>query len=49
MVPEDSRFKVEDLGEGFYKLSISFGYMESPLLLPVLRECCSHRANPFHV
>jgi KUP system potassium uptake protein len=34
----DSRFKVEVLGEGFYKLVISFGYMEDPLLLPVLQS-----------
>jgi hypothetical protein len=33
-VSEDSRFKVEVLGGDFYKLSISFGYIENPLLLP---------------
>src|SRR5246127_4355584 len=33
VVPEYSRFEVEVLGEGFYKLCISFGYMENPLLL----------------
>ena len=47
VVPEDSRFKVEDLGGGFYKLSISFGYMESPLLLPVLQNVALTGRIPF--
>jgi KUP system potassium uptake protein len=47
VVPEDSRFKVEDLGGGFYKLSISFGYMESPLLLPVLENLAHTGQIPF--
>jgi KUP system potassium uptake protein len=38
VVPEDSRSKVEVLGEGFYRLSVSFGYMEEPLLAPVLEH-----------
>jgi KUP system potassium uptake protein len=47
VVPEDSRFKVEDLGGGFYKLSISFGYMETPLLLPVLQNVARTGQIPF--
>src|SRR5580692_8237882 len=47
VVPEDSRFKVEDLGGGFYKLSISFGYMENPLLLPVLQNLAHTGQIPF--
>lgn len=38
VVLEDSRFEVEVLGEGFYKLSVSFGYMEDPLLRSVLQN-----------
>jgi KUP system potassium uptake protein len=37
-VPDGSRHRVITLSEGFYRLIVSFGYMEEPLLLPVLRE-----------
>src|SRR5580704_5487566 len=37
VVPDASRYAVAALGEGFYRLIVSFGYMENPLLLPVLR------------
>jgi len=49
VVPEDSRFKVEVLGEGFYKLSVSFGYMEEPLLLPVLQNLAHRGQIPFEL
>jgi KUP system potassium uptake protein len=35
--PAESRYHLTALGDGFYKLIISFGYMEEPLLVPVLR------------
>ena len=38
VVPAESRYQFAELGDGFYKLVISFGYMEEPHLLPVLRE-----------
>lgn len=37
VVAEKSRYRVDTLGEGFYRLIVAFGYMEEPLLLPVLR------------
>jgi KUP system potassium uptake protein len=37
VTPDASRYSVAALGEGFYRLIVSFGYMENPLLLPVLR------------
>ena len=46
-MPEDSRFKVEVLGEGFYKLSVAFGYMDNPLLLPVLQNLAHTGQIPF--
>jgi len=49
VVPEDSRFQVEDLGEGFYKLVVSFGYMENPLLLPLLKQVTDSGQIPFQV
>jgi KUP system potassium uptake protein len=49
VVPEGSRFKVEDLGEGFYKLVVSFGYMENPLLLPLLKDVADTGQIPFQV
>jgi KUP system potassium uptake protein len=36
-VPAESRYRLTALGDGFYKLIICFGYMEVPLLVPVLR------------
>jgi len=47
-VPEDSRVKIEVLGEGFYKLAVSFGYMEDPLLLPVLQHLVQTGKIPFN-
>jgi KUP system potassium uptake protein len=38
VVAEASRYEVDALHDGFYRLKISFGYMEEPLLLPVLRS-----------
>jgi KUP system potassium uptake protein len=38
VISEGPRYEVDALGEGFYRLKISFGYMEEPLLLPVLRS-----------
>ncbi len=31
VVPAESRYQLAELGDGFYKLVISFGYMEEPL------------------
>jgi KUP system potassium uptake protein len=49
VVPEASRFKVTDLGEGFYKLVVWFGYMESPLMLPLLAKVAHSGQIPFQV
>ncbi len=49
VVPENARFRVEDLGEGFYKLVVSFGYMENPLLLPLLEKIARTGQIPFQV
>jgi len=48
VVPEDSRYKVAVLEGGFYKLAISFGYMEDPLLLPVLQTLAHTGLIPFN-
>jgi KUP system potassium uptake protein len=40
-VPEvqaPARYDLSELGEGFYRLIVGFGYMEDPHLLPVLSE-----------
>jgi KUP system potassium uptake protein len=47
VVPEESRYEVENLGEGFHKLSVWFGYMEIPLLLPVLKKVAQTGQIPF--
>jgi KUP system potassium uptake protein len=46
-LPAESRYQVTALDEGFYKLVVSFGYMEEPLLLPVLRAVAQSEKVPF--
>ena len=46
-VPAESRYSLTALGDGFYKLIVSFGYMEEPLLLPVLRAVAEAERIPF--
>jgi KUP system potassium uptake protein len=43
IVTEKSRSRFSALGDGIYRLVVSFGYMEEPLLLPVLEA--TTRAN----
>jgi KUP system potassium uptake protein len=38
VVAEDARWRLQPLGDGFYRLVVAFGYMEEPLLLPVLQQ-----------
>jgi KUP system potassium uptake protein len=38
VVPEQSRTQFSALGEGFYRLVVSFGYMEQPLLCGVVEK-----------
>jgi len=38
VVADDPRWRLTSLGDGFYRLVVAFGYMEEPLLLPVLHE-----------
>ena len=45
-VAAESRYTLTALGDGFYKLIISFGYMEEPLLVPVLRAVAQAEADP---
>jgi KUP system potassium uptake protein len=46
VVPEKSRAQFSALGDGFYRLVISFGYMEEPLLLPVLEKAIRDHGIP---
>jgi KUP system potassium uptake protein len=46
VVPEESRYRVIELSEGFYRLIVAFGYMEEPLLLPVLRTISQREHIP---
>ncbi len=47
VVPIESRYRAEDLGEGYYRLVVSFGYMEEPLLLPVMEAVSQSGEIPF--
>ncbi len=46
-VEDESRYTLAALGDGFYKLIVSFGYMEEPLLVPVLRAVAQDEAITF--
>jgi KUP system potassium uptake protein len=37
-VPKDGRVRVEDLGEGIYRIIARYGFMEDPNILAVLTE-----------
>jgi KUP system potassium uptake protein len=46
VVADASRYRVVQLGEGYYRLIVAFGYMEEPLLLPVLRDVARREQIP---
>ena len=46
VVPDESRYQVITLSEGFYRLIVRFGYMEEPLLLPILRAISQREHIP---
>lgn len=37
-VPKDERFLYENLGKGFHRIKLYFGYMEEPKIMPVLKS-----------
>jgi KUP system potassium uptake protein len=45
-VAEDARWRLTPLGDGFCRLTVAFGYMEEPRLLPVLREAAKATGIP---
>jgi KUP system potassium uptake protein len=47
VVPEASRLQVTSLGDGFYRLIVSFGFMEQPLLVPALHAAAAQLGIPF--
>ena len=48
-VPEGERSKVEHLTDGFWRITVRFGYMEQPLLIPFLRRLATEHHIPFDV
>jgi KUP system potassium uptake protein len=46
VVSDQARYRLIELGEGYYKLIVSFGYMEEPHLLPVLRAVTDSEQIP---
>ncbi len=46
-IPTESRYSLTAMGDGFFKLIVSFGYMEEPLLVPVLRAVAKTEAIAF--
>ena len=48
VVADESRYQFSELGDGFYKLIVSFGYMEDPHLVPVLHEVARTEQAPLN-
>jgi KUP system potassium uptake protein len=48
VVAEDARWRLTSLGDGFFRLAVEFGYMEQPLLLPVLNEVAKATGIPLN-
>jgi KUP system potassium uptake protein len=48
VVAEDARWRWTSLGDGFFRLVVEFGYMEQPLLLPVLNEVAKATGIPLN-
>jgi KUP system potassium uptake protein len=46
VVAEDARWRLTSLGDGFFRLVVAFGYMEEPLLLPVLCDAAKATGIP---
>jgi KUP system potassium uptake protein len=46
VVAQDARWRLQPLGDGFYRLVVAFGYMEDPLLLPVLHQVAQASGIP---
>lgn len=41
-IPSDQRIRVQDLGHGFYRVTITYGFMQTPDIPRVLRDCAAH-------
>jgi KUP system potassium uptake protein len=48
-VKDEERSKVEPLTDGFWRITVRFGYMEQPLLIPLLRRLAAEHRIPFDV
>jgi KUP system potassium uptake protein len=46
VVAQDARWRMLPQGDGFYRLIVAFGYMEEPLLLPVLQQAAQASGIP---
>jgi KUP system potassium uptake protein len=46
VVAADARWRLDSLGDGFYRLVVAFGYMEDPLLVPVLHQAAKASGIP---
>jgi KUP system potassium uptake protein len=44
-VVDETRVESESLGEGFYRVRASYGFMERPDVQQVVARCCGHRKN----
>jgi KUP system potassium uptake protein len=47
-VAEDARWRLTSLGDGFFRLVVEFGYMEQPLLVPVLNDVSKATGIPLN-
>jgi KUP system potassium uptake protein len=48
VVAEDARWRLTTLGDGFFRLVVEFGYVEQPLLVPVLSDVAKATGIPLN-
>ncbi|MFT3769808.1 MAG: potassium transporter Kup [Minicystis sp.] len=41
-VPHDHRLRVDDLGHGFFRVTVCYGFMQTPDIPRALRDCAAH-------
>jgi KUP system potassium uptake protein len=46
-VPEEQRFDVEQLPDGYWRVVMRFGFMETPAVVPVLERAAASASIPF--
>ncbi len=47
VVPEEARYSISHLEDGFHRIIVKFGFMEEPVVLPILERAVQEARIPF--